>query len=66
MSADEVRDKFLANAMRRIPAEQAGQIAAIVLELETLPDIGQLTEACAVPPATEVRPRSSDSPHISR
>ena len=49
MSSEEIRDKFYANATRRISSEQADRIAAIVDELETLPDIGQLIEACTVP-----------------
>ena len=49
MSAEEVREKFLANATRRIAAGQADRVAAIVQELQTLPEIGQLIEACTVP-----------------
>ena len=49
MSAQEVRDKFLANATRRISSEQADQIATIVEHLEGLANLDRLIEACTVP-----------------
>jgi hypothetical protein len=50
MTADQVRQKFRSNAGRALPHGGIAALQARVLDLETLPDVGELLDLSAPRP----------------